>query len=249
VDAQSKDHAAAPGDVYKRYAEALRLGHQLAAQGRYRDALKHYEQAAGLAGERARPHIAVGDMLVRLGRARQALEAYERALAAEPANVDALTGQATALLALGRRAQAAEVTARLEALREPAQADTARPIEEAPLGGAEALHAGGERARRAGNRAAAIDAWLRESRAHRADLHFDAAIDACLRALSLSSGEPRVHLELADIYFRHGWRELAEERVRLLDLLLTTEDEPDPELRAEITRLAQSNELHLPQRA
>jgi tetratricopeptide (TPR) repeat protein len=232
-----------------RYAEALRLGHQFAAAGRYRDALKHYEQAAGLAGERARPHIAVGDMLVRLGRAKQALEAYDRALANEPTDVDALTGRATALLALGRRDQAALVTAQLEALREPSRTDVAPPIEDEALSGAEALHAGGERALRAGDRATAIDAWLRESRAHRADLHFDAAIDACLRALSLSTGEPRVHIELADIYFRHGWHELGEERVRLLDVLLATEDEPDPELRAEITRLAQANELRLPQRA
>ncbi len=249
MDGNNAKQAGAVGDVFKRYAESLRLGHQFAAQGKYRDALKHYELAAGLAKERARPHVAVGDMLVRLGRAKQALEAYDRALANEPADADALTGRATALLALGRRAQAAQVRAQLEALREPAAAKDMQLLDDGPLSGAEGLHAAGERALRAGDRAAAIDAWLRESRAHRTDLHFDAAIDACLRALSLAPGAPRVHLELADIYFRHGWRELGEERVRLLDVLLATETEPDPELRAEIARLAQANELRLPQRA
>lgn len=235
--------------MFKRYAEALRIGHQLAAQTRYRDALKHYEQAAALAPERARPHIAVGDMQLRLRRAKQALEAYDRALELEPDDFDALTGRATALLALGRRDQAAEVKARLDALRAPAQAGHALQVEEEPLEGADALHAAGQRAFRSGDQAGAIDAWLRESRAHRADLHFDAAIDACLRALSLSIGAPRIHLELADIYFRHGWHELGEERVRLLDLLLATESEPDSELRAELTSLAQANELSLPRQA
>ena len=237
--------------MFKRYSESLRTGHQLAARGKNRDALKHYEEAARLAPERARPHVAVGDMQVRLRRAKQALEAYDRALAAEPADADALTGRATALLALGRRAEAAEVTAQLEALRAPGGAgrQLPSPMDEAQLTGAEALRAAGERALRAGDRPGAIDAWLRESRAHRADLHFDAAIDACLRALSLSSGAPRVHLELADIYFRHGWLDLGAERVRLLDLLLSTEDAPDPELHAELTRLAQANQLQLGRRA
>ena len=34
---------------------------------------------------------------------------------------------------------------------------------------------------------------------------FDAALDACLRALSLDTGSPRVHLEMTRLYFERGW--------------------------------------------
>src|SRR3954469_21783648 len=101
-------------DVYGRYAEALRLGHQRAAEGKFKDALGHYEAAAELGGEmRALPHVAVGGMYLRLSKVREALEAYERALAVEPSDMDAVTGRAAALLAAGRRGEAALVHGRV----------------------------------------------------------------------------------------------------------------------------------------
>ncbi len=73
---------------------------------------------------------------------------------------------------------------------------------------------------RQGNTEAAIDAWLSESTEHIAVDHFDAALDACLRALSLNSGSTRVHLALVRVYFQRGWHEQAVERAILLDRLL-----------------------------
>ncbi len=239
-----------PGDdVFQRYTDFLRRGHQLAAEGKVRDALGQYEAAAQLARDRARPHVAVGDMLLRLGRAKNALAAYDRALKNEPADLDALSGRAAALLSLGRRSQAAEVTERLNRLRVAARPLAPPTAEEAALSGAEALHAAGERALRSDDAAAAVDAWLGESRAHVAAEHLEAAMDACLQALSVASGAPRVHLELARIYFRRGWRGLGAECVRLLDLLLTTEPQPDSEMSLAVAQLAAEHKVPLPQRA
>ena len=39
-------------DLFARYQAALRAGHQLAADGKYREALAQYEAAARVAGER-----------------------------------------------------------------------------------------------------------------------------------------------------------------------------------------------------
>src|SRR5690349_3394648 len=82
---------------------ALRPGHQLAAEGKFKDALGQYEEAARVAGERPLPLIGIGGMNMRLNRPKEALAAYERALAIEPDNLDALSGRAAALLASGKR--------------------------------------------------------------------------------------------------------------------------------------------------
>lgn len=221
-------------DVYGRYAEALRLGHQRAAEGRFKDALGHYEQAAELGGEmRALPHIAVGGMLLRLGKVRDALAAYERALANEPDDLDALTGRAAALLAAGRRTEAAQVHERIthggSAAHAPAGDATATL-------NADRLMAAGEEARASRRPSAAIDAWLAESAEHRAAKHFDAALDACLRALALDSSAARSHLELARVWFARGWKDLAAERVALLERLLSMQ--PDAHVSAALRDLA-----------
>ena len=57
-------------DVFVLYQQALRTGHQLAAEGRFKDALASYEQAAKVAAERALPHVCVGSMRLHLGRRR-----------------------------------------------------------------------------------------------------------------------------------------------------------------------------------
>ena len=223
-------------DLYKRYAEELRAGHQLAAEGKFKDALRHYESAAQLAGERALPHLHVGGMLLHLGKAKDALAAYERAIAHEPNNVDALTGHAAALLAVGRRTEAAQVQARIAALREWGPDVPGAPAAElTPLSNADTLMIAGEQARSAGNGTAAIDAWLAEAREHSNAALYDAALDACLRALSVDSAEPRIHLEMARVYFKRGWLDRAVERVTLLRRLLSMEN--DEEIRVALAGL------------
>ncbi|HEY5521152.1 MAG TPA: tetratricopeptide repeat protein [Candidatus Limnocylindrales bacterium] len=208
-------------DLFARYQAALRAGHQLAADGKYREALAQYEAAARVAGERALPQIGIGGMCLRLGRAKEALAAYERALAAEPDNLDALSGKAAALLASGRRADAAAVTARIAALRQAPAAPAGVPAEmRTPLSRAEELAIAGEEALDAGRREAAIDAWLAEARDHADARHFDAALDAQMRALALDTGSIRVHLELTRLYLERGWQAEAAQRIHALRRLV-----------------------------
>jgi tetratricopeptide (TPR) repeat protein len=225
-------------DVYARYREALRLGHQEAAEGRFAQALKHYSTAAGLAPERALPHISIGSMQLRLGHPRESLAAYDRALEAEASNVDALNGRAAALLALGRRDEVARVRKQITDLRTAPEAPRQRG-DATPMSTADTLHAVGEEALRAGNREAAIDAWLAESADHAADGHLDAALDAVLAAVSVAPSAPRIHLQMVRLYFERGWTGQAVERALLLDRLLTLD--PDPSVHEELRRLAAQN--------
>ena len=202
------------------------------------EALGHYQGAAELAGERALPHIHVGGMLVRLGRAKDALAAYERALAHDPDNLDALGGRAAALLATGRRADAAEIQARIIELRRAranASALTAPAARATPVSSVDTLMIAGERARAAGDTGAAIDAWLAESREHARAGHLDAALESCMRALSLDSGAVTVHLELCRLYFERDWRDQAVDRVLLLRRLLALE--PNPQGSADLAEI------------
>lgn len=210
-------------DLYARYHEALRRGHQQASEGKFKEALASYQAAVGLAGERALPHIAVGGMQLRLGHRKEALAAFDRALVLDPSNLDALGGRAASLLAVGRRDEADSVRAQIIQLRGPVAAAApppAAPAGTASLHGAEAHAAAGDKAREAGHADEAINAWLAESDEHVAADHFDAAVDACLRALALNSGSTRVHLALLRVYFMRGWHEQAVERALLLDRLL-----------------------------
>jgi tetratricopeptide (TPR) repeat protein len=227
-------------DVYARYREALRLGHQEAAEGRFAEALGHYQSAADVASDRALPHVAIGGMQLRLGRAREALAAYDRALAAEPTNVDALSGRAAALLATGRRDEAARVQQQIMDARGSGGWGSDAPASDAtPLTAADAMHAAGEQALRGGQPEAAIDAFLGESREHAAAGHLDAALDASLGALSISPGAARVHLQLARLYFQRGWPDKGVERALLLARLLSLE--PDPDVHAGLQQLALAN--------
>jgi tetratricopeptide (TPR) repeat protein len=236
-------------DLFGRYQAALRNGHQLAAEGKFKDALRNYEEAARVAGERALPHVCVGGMQLRLGRAREALAAYDRALAVAPDDLDALGGRAAALLAAGRRAEAAAVQQHLAALR-----DGPAPIPEAPAGlrtpfsRAETLAIAGERARDAGNVPGAVAAWLEEAREHAAAESYDAAVDAALRALSLDTAAARVHLDLARIYAQRGWQDLARDHAaalrRFLDL--SPDDAVSPEVEALQAELLEREQASTP---
>jgi tetratricopeptide (TPR) repeat protein len=126
-------------DVYTRYREALRLGHQEAAEGRFAQALSHYQVAAGAAPGRALPQIAIDAMHLRLGHVKESLAAYEQALQLEPANLDAMTGQTAALLAAGRREDAARVQRQMLDLTRPAMAEAPSPSEMTPMSRADTL--------------------------------------------------------------------------------------------------------------
>ena len=216
-------------DVYGKYAEALRAGHQFAASGQLKEALRCYRTATELAGERALPHVALGGTLLRLNQPRDALAAYERALELEPDQIDAMTGRAAALLAAGRRAEAAQVQ---EQIRHGwGNGVSAAPAGTAtPSSAADRHLANGEQARAAGKVNAAIDAWLAESAEHRVAGHHDAALDACLRALALDSSSPRIHLEIARAWLARGWPDRAAQRLQLLERLLALQ--PDKQVAA-----------------
>src|SRR4051794_8704786 len=222
-------------DVFARYQAALRAGHQLAADGKFKDALAQYEAAASLAA-RPLPLIGVGGMQLRLGKPKEALASYERALALEPDSLDALSGRAAALLAAGKRSEAATVQQQIVELRDGPKSNASVPAEMlTPLSRAETLAIAGEQARDSGQRDAAIDAWLAEAREH-ADAHkFDAALDAAIRALSLDTGAPRVHLELTRLYFERGWDAEAIQRAGSLRRLLQLA--PDEEVSAALDRV------------
>ncbi|MEX2547096.1 MAG: hypothetical protein WD830_04825 [Chloroflexota bacterium] len=228
-------------DVYARYREALRLGHQEAAEGRFAEALRHYGFAAELAGDRALPHIAVGGMHMRLGRPKEALAAYDLALKAEPASLDALTGRAAALLAAGRRDESARVQRQISDLRQSANPSgaPATDADSTTMSAADTMHAAGAEALRTGKHDAAIDAFLAESAEHASAGRLDAALDAALRALAIAPGSARIHLELTRLYFRRGWADKGVERALLIDRLLSLD--PDPIVAAELRQLAADN--------
>jgi tetratricopeptide (TPR) repeat protein len=216
-------------DIYGRYAEALRAGHQFAASGELKEALRCYRAATELATERVLPHVALGGTLLRLGQPRDALAAFERALELEPDHIDALTGRAAALLAAGRRAEAAQVQQRIG--RGPGGAgDRATAGRATTATSADRYLASGEQARAAGKINAAIDAWLAESAEHRLAGHHDAALDACFRALTLDSSAPRIHLEIARAWLARGWPDRAAQRLQLLERLLALQ--PDKNVAA-----------------
>jgi tetratricopeptide (TPR) repeat protein len=224
-------------DVYGQYREALKLGHQEAAAGRFAQALRHYTAAAELAPDRALPHIAVGGMQLRLGHARESLVAYDRALQNEPTNIDALTGRAAALLAAGRRDEANKVQQQIIDIRRAAEMPSAfAPADATDMSKADTLHAAGQIALTQGNQDVAIDAWLAESAEHASADHLDAALDAALAAVSIAPSAPRIHLQLVRLYFQRGWSEKAVERALLLDRLLTLD--PEPTVHEQLRKLA-----------
>jgi tetratricopeptide (TPR) repeat protein len=224
-------------DVFARYQAALRTGHQLAAEGRFKDALTHYEEAAQVAEKRALPQVCIGGMHLRLGRPKEALEAYDRALELEPDDLDAMTGRAAALLAAGRRAEAADAQQQIVARQAgPPQPPPASADMRTALSRAETLAVAGDQALDAGQTDAAIDAWLAESEEQLEGQRYDAAIDAALRVLTLDTGSMRAHLQLTRIYFRRGWRPEALERIALMRKLLDLA--PDPETTAGVDEFA-----------
>jgi tetratricopeptide (TPR) repeat protein len=117
--------------IYERYKEALRRGHVAAERGRLDAALVAYANAAGLAPDRALPHLSMAATLRRLGRNEEALAAYGVAIERAPRDTAALNARAETLLELGRPADAADALDRLAEAQEaggqvPDACDTTR---------------------------------------------------------------------------------------------------------------------------
>jgi tetratricopeptide (TPR) repeat protein len=106
--------------VYERYKEALRRGHVAAERGRFDAALTAYANAAGLAPDRALPHLSIAATFRRMGRDEDALAAYGVAIERAPRDTTALTARAETLLALRRPAEAADALDRLAEVQEAA---------------------------------------------------------------------------------------------------------------------------------
>ncbi len=86
------------------------LGHALAEEGRYEEALEAYGRVLGMRedGSVYLPflHLARGNAFFRLGRLDEAIASWKRALALSPGDPEAMTNIAVALLKLGRREEA-----------------------------------------------------------------------------------------------------------------------------------------------
>jgi tetratricopeptide (TPR) repeat protein len=226
-----------PADDFAAYQEQLHRGHQALSRGDARAALESYRAAVGLAGDRALPHMLVGRALLALNRPGEALTAFDEALARAADDASALAGRAEALLRLGRRQEAATARARLEQATTATPAAASELLLEGTLPRAEMLVAAGDRALRDERLDTAVEEWLAAARAYAADGHVDAALEVCQRALTVNSGDERVHLELSRLYFAAGLAEHGVERLLLLGRLVELDSPPG--LREALAELVQ----------
>jgi tetratricopeptide (TPR) repeat protein len=223
---------------FEKYQAALQEGHDHLRQGRLKPALAAYRSAATIGEGRAQPHVLAGGVLVGLGKLKDAIGEYDKAIVLDPDDRLAVGGKAGALRALGRGKAADELDDRLRDLEE--EAETLRLASAvAGAGGAESaegLLVTAERMVGKGRRELAIKAWLAAAQRYAGAGHLDAALDTCLQALTTDAGSPYVHLELAKLYFLHGWHQRAADHLLLLDKLLSLE--PNAQVRAGVSELA-----------
>jgi tetratricopeptide (TPR) repeat protein len=219
------------------YREALRRGHVAVVKGRPREAIAHYEEAGRLAPQRPLPHVTMGSIYLQMRHPREAIAAFDEALRRAPGDVDAMRGKIAALEADGHGDAArtlARRSAELEAMeragRGSATADEERRRE------LEERVAEGHGARAAGELDRAAAAFHAAAIGYAAEGHFEAAIDACLRALEARPGAIDVHFTMAHLYLRRGWAELGVQRVMLIDERLDID--ADPRRRAALRALA-----------
>ena len=168
---------------------------------------------------------------------REALAAFDEALRRAPGDVDAMRGKIAALEADGRTSAAGSLarrSAELEAMERAgrgslsAAAELRHELEERV--------AEGHQARAAGELERAAAAFHAAAIGYAGQDHFDAAIDACLRALEARPGAIDVHFTMAHLYLRRGWAELGVQRVRLIDERLAID--ADPRRRSALLALA-----------
>ncbi len=93
-----------------------------------------------------------------------------------------------------------------------------------------------EEALEAGDRPTAVERFLEAAAAHAAAGRTTAALDACARAVAAQPDALEAQEALVHLYLELGWRDLAVEKVGLLDRLSALGS--DPLLRARVLRLA-----------
>jgi len=167
--------------LYERYKDALRRGHIAALRGSPDEALGAYQEAIGIAPDRALPYVSLGGVLARLGRSDEALVAFDRALVRSPSDEAAWRGRADVLVAAHRRTEAAESLDRLAAVldgqgRVAEACDTAR----------EGLELAESRGRRRD-----LEAFARRLRSDGRDAASTAALGRALAVLREPASMPR----------------------------------------------------------
>ena len=226
--------------VSSQYKEALRRGHTAVVKGRPREAVEHYQEAGRLAGQRPLPFTSMGSVYLEMRKPQEALRAYDEALRRAPNDVDAMRGRARALAADGKRKEAQAQAQRADELDNMQRAgEREAAAVDARAQGLETHVSEGSRARQAGDLDTAVAAFLAAARGYAQQNSFDAALDACFRAIEARPGAIDAHMLMAGMYLRRGWREHGVERVLFLDKRLRIDEEP--QRRAALTALARDH--------
>lgn len=226
--------------VSTRYKEALRRGHVAVVKGRPREAVQHYQEAADLAEQRPLPFVSMGSVYLQMQQPREAIAAFDEALKRAPGDLDAMRGKAHALQAESKPDEAMTLLARvteLEAL-ERAGHRTVPQVDPRSVELERHIDAGAA-ARAAGDVDTACAAYLTAANGYSAANNFNAALDACLRALEARPGHIDVHFTMAVMYLRRGWADLGVQRVTLIERRLDVDD--DPRRRAALHALARDH--------
>jgi tetratricopeptide (TPR) repeat protein len=223
--------------VSARYKDALQHGHVAVAKGRPREAVRHYQEAGELVPDRPLPFVSIGNVYLQMHEPAEALKAFDTALGRDPSDVDAMRGKAAALEVTGRgleavalRSRGAELDAVARAGQRSAAAVDPRALE------LERHIRNGAAARAQGDLHTAAAAYLTAANGYAAVDDFDAAIDACLRALEARPGNIDVHFTMTMLYLRRGWGDLGAQRATLIEHRLDIDD--DPRRRAALHALA-----------
>jgi tetratricopeptide (TPR) repeat protein len=239
------------------------LGVVLLGLGRVPDAFDAYGMALERAPRDEAALLGRADALVLLERPAEAAESLDRAAGVQSAAGRPVEALDTARRALelaeskSRRRHVEQLVAALAAAGPDPAAELAvararevleagevllepepvpEPAEPAPDPIALAIAA--DLALEAGDPVAARNDLLVAARAHAGAGQRDAALDACYRALAVAPGDPEIHLELVDLYLARGWRELAGDKLALLDRL--AELDADPATRDRIRSIVES---------
>jgi tetratricopeptide (TPR) repeat protein len=167
----------------------------------------------------------MGNVLLSMNRPQEAIVAFDEALRRAPDELAALRGKVQALEAAKRRPEAAALAQRVHEVEAHRQADPGVMGQEGSAG-AERIILEADEALVRGDGRAAIERYLAAAAIFTSQNAQDAALDACLRALEIEPGAAAVHLAMAGIYLRRGWRDLAVERLVLLDRLLQLTGQP-----------------------
>jgi tetratricopeptide (TPR) repeat protein len=223
--------------VSTRYKDALRRGHVAVVRGRPREAISHYEQAGELVPDRPLPFVSMGNVYLQMREPKEALKAFDEALERAPSDVGAMRGRAAALEAAGKGPEAGALLSRASELEAMARAGQRPAATSDPRVRELERHVGnGAAARAVGDLHTAAAAYLTAANGYAAVNDFEAAIDACLRALEASPGNIDVHFTMTMLYLRRGWADLGAQRAVLIEHRLDVDD--DPRRRAALQALA-----------